>query len=251
MSPNSSEWYHKQPRPFIWGHRGVPSECLENTIPSLRMAAQHRLDGVEFDVQCSGDGVPFVFHDDNLRRLTGRNYSLDNCLWADVAAVRLKDAARPEWAEGSIPTLDEVLATLPRSLRINVEIKTNRGQSDEDLLRIIALLDHYQRLSQTLISSFDHSVLSRIFAIAPKVALATLWDEDVTLRDLAEENPITRIVHIAWKSCTEGIVAGLHQLGYRVGVWGLTQSSDVQYCRDMLCEAVFIDNPQWVQDIER
>jgi glycerophosphoryl diester phosphodiesterase len=55
--------------PAIVAHRGDAEHFPENTLPALA-AAWRRLEFVEFDVQLSADGVPFVIHDTNLERTT-------------------------------------------------------------------------------------------------------------------------------------------------------------------------------------
>lgn len=53
------------------GHRGFPAQYPENTLSSIRAAILAGATAVEFDVQCSADGTPYVFHDKDLNRLTG------------------------------------------------------------------------------------------------------------------------------------------------------------------------------------
>ena len=55
---------------FIVGHRGDRAEAPENTMTSLLLAMDD-LDFVETDVQLSRDGVPVLFHDTSLERVTG------------------------------------------------------------------------------------------------------------------------------------------------------------------------------------
>lgn len=57
----------------IVAHRGYPSRYPENTLIGLRAALEAGASAVEFDVQCSSDGTPYVFHDEALERLTGDN----------------------------------------------------------------------------------------------------------------------------------------------------------------------------------
>ena len=55
----------------IWAHRchGY-DKLLENMLPAFQRAIDDGVDGIELDVHISVDGVPFVFHDDCLRRLS-------------------------------------------------------------------------------------------------------------------------------------------------------------------------------------
>ncbi|WP_075056284.1 glycerophosphodiester phosphodiesterase [Thermogymnomonas acidicola] len=56
----------------IVGHRGAPPhEALENTLESFQAARRMGVGAVEFDVQLSRDGVPFLFHDFSTERLAG------------------------------------------------------------------------------------------------------------------------------------------------------------------------------------
>lgn len=73
MSLTYSRYWSKAWNGLEVGHRGSGNsfhsqvtncaEVRENTIASLKTAAQHGADFVEFDVQLSKDRVPIVYHD--------------------------------------------------------------------------------------------------------------------------------------------------------------------------------------------
>lgn len=56
--------------PTIVAHRGDAEHFPENTLPALESAWRRGIAHVEFDVQLSADGVPFVIHDASLERTT-------------------------------------------------------------------------------------------------------------------------------------------------------------------------------------
>ena len=56
--------------PTIVGHRGASGLAPENTLAAFQVAADLKIDGVEFDVQRTTDGHLIVFHDDELDRVT-------------------------------------------------------------------------------------------------------------------------------------------------------------------------------------
>ena len=60
-----------EPRPFSIAHRGASSTHPENTRASFDEALRAPIDGIEFDVQPSRDGVPVLYHDRTLRKLGG------------------------------------------------------------------------------------------------------------------------------------------------------------------------------------
>ncbi len=104
-------------------HRGLwtPGGAPENSLGAFQAARQAGY-GVELDVQLSADGEAVVFHDDNLKRMTGvegriRDYSAD-----DLAQMKL--AGTDEY----IPTLLETLAVIGRRAMVHVELKTPYGE---------------------------------------------------------------------------------------------------------------------------
>ena len=67
MTASSPDWLR---RPFA--HRGLHDArqgIVENSASAIRAAIAADY-GVEVDLQCASDGVPVVFHDENLDRLT-------------------------------------------------------------------------------------------------------------------------------------------------------------------------------------
>ena len=109
---------------LIIAHRGASFDAPENTLAAVNLAWQQNADAVEVDVHLSRDGHLFVIHDADTRRTTG----LDR----KVAQLKLPqlprhDAGRwkgAQWRGEKIPTLDEVLATVPRGKKIFIEIKS-------------------------------------------------------------------------------------------------------------------------------
>lgn len=84
-------------------HRGLwDKKNPENSMGSFK---QSIINGYpfEFDIQFLADGVPVVFHDDNLIRMTGDNIKISSLTYYDLPKYKLKGT---DW---TIPTLREVL----------------------------------------------------------------------------------------------------------------------------------------------
>ncbi|XP_015273698.1 PREDICTED: glycerophosphodiester phosphodiesterase domain-containing protein 5 isoform X2 [Gekko japonicus] len=69
-SPCIMERKDLTPKPTIIGHRGAPMLAPENTLMSFQKAVEQKIYGVQADVVISYDGVPFLMHDETLRRTT-------------------------------------------------------------------------------------------------------------------------------------------------------------------------------------
>jgi glycerophosphoryl diester phosphodiesterase len=57
--------------PTLVGHRGYPDRYPENTLISIQAAVEAGAPWFEFDVQLSSDLVPYLCHDDSLKRTAG------------------------------------------------------------------------------------------------------------------------------------------------------------------------------------
>lgn len=103
-------------------HRGLHGPGRpENSLAAFHAAAEAGV-GVELDVRRTVDGVPVAFHDHDLKRLTGRDSSVETMTFDRLAGLRL------EGSEEAIPTLDQALDVL-RDVPVMVEIKSVRRQA--------------------------------------------------------------------------------------------------------------------------
>ena len=92
----------------------------ENSLAAVRAAVDAGY-GIEIDLQLSADGVPMVFHDYDLGRLTGNTGPLATRTAAELGAIALRHGS-----EG-IPTLTQVLDTIAGRVPLLIEIKDQDG----------------------------------------------------------------------------------------------------------------------------
>lgn len=91
----------------LYAHRGAMRTSPENTIESLERARGEGADGIEFDVQLSADGEPFLFHDDDARRVCGRAVPVASLRWRELKELKV-------FGRHAIPHLDDALAAVER-----------------------------------------------------------------------------------------------------------------------------------------
>lgn len=147
-------------------HRGLHGAAgrgaVENTIAAFD-AAVARGYGIELDVRAGPGGLPLVFHDATLERLTtgfGAVRGLD-------AQTRSRTAFRNAPAE-RIPTLQQVIERVAGRVPILVEIKSEWEPPDPTFLGEVARLA--RGAPQPLgLMSFDPAVMSVLRELAPQV----------------------------------------------------------------------------------
>lgn len=93
----------------------------ENSRAAFRAAIEAGY-AIETDIQPSADGVPMVFHDYDLKRLTGLPGRIRGRTAAELGRIGLLDA------EDGIPMLAEILALVAGRAPLLIEIKDQDGR---------------------------------------------------------------------------------------------------------------------------
>jgi glycerophosphoryl diester phosphodiesterase len=141
----------------IIGHRGASYDAPENTLAAIRLAWEQGADAAEFDVYLSKDGKIVVIHDKDTKRTAG----VDRPVVAQTfAELRLLDVGRwkaDTFAGEKIPTLGEMLATVPAGKRVFIEVKCG-PEIVPELVRDLAAAR--LKPEQTAIISFSADVVA-------------------------------------------------------------------------------------------
>lgn len=102
--------------PRVLAHRGwTGSGAVENTLGAFLAAWDLGVTHLETDVHVTADGACVLWHDADLRRLTGRPGRVRDATLAELRALDLGSGAR-------VATLAELLDALPGA-RVNVDVK--------------------------------------------------------------------------------------------------------------------------------
>lgn len=144
-------------RPFA--HRGVHSVYPENSIPAFEQAVNLNL-GIELDIHLSSDGHIVVFHDDNLKRMTGANEYIKLLTYNQIKQYNLNNS------DYNIPLLSEVFQLVDGKVPILIEIKTNNNMK-KLVPALKQLLDNYN--GEVFIQSFDPFTLRRCYKLMPNI----------------------------------------------------------------------------------
>lgn len=141
-------------------HRGLFNEkCPENSIAAFKNAVKQNCP-IELDVICLADGVPVVFHDEKLARMTGKDGFISSSKYADISKLTL---AR---TKEKIPTLAEALSVIDGKVPVLIEIK-NYGKVGIAEKAIWKVLQTYS--GEFAIDSYNPYTLEWFKKNAPKI----------------------------------------------------------------------------------
>jgi len=169
------------PRPLVYAHRGGAALRPENTIAAFDHGVSCGVDGLEFDVHLSRDGVVVVHHDDTLDRTTGTPGRIAD-LTADELARR--DAGFTFRSDGNstfpyrgaglgIPRLRDVLRRYP-GIRLIIELK---APDPELAYRAIDEIRAAEAVERTALGSFYWRVLNVARTYEPRIPTGASQEE--------------------------------------------------------------------------
>ena len=156
--------------PRVMGHRGAAAHAPENSLAAIRAAAGLGADWVEFDVMLTGDGVPVLFHDDSLERITGKPAQMAETPWSRVAKLEAGSWFDAAFRGEPIPSLEAALELLLElGLTPNMEIKSTPGRDVETAVNALEVLANVwpDDKPAPLVSSFSRMALAAARALQP------------------------------------------------------------------------------------
>ncbi len=155
---------------YIIAHRGESFDAPENTLASIHLAWQRKVKAVEIDIQLTIDNQIVVIHDPDTFRISGKKLVIQKTTLSELKQLDVGSYKHSKWTGERIPTLREVLSTVPKDGRIIIELKSNS--------RILDKLK--EELSQSALESaqieliaFDIQTLKKAKQLMPEYKM--LW----------------------------------------------------------------------------
>lgn len=140
--------------PYAIGHRGDISQ-VENSLEAILAADANGADFAEIDIQMTKDKVLVLCHDTNLKRLTGQDIDLKDCILEELKEFTIQDHYGHQ---AKIPTLEEAIQTAknsPNQIGLLIEFKPLDGDQEETIRQTIELIEKYDFADRAMFMSMD------------------------------------------------------------------------------------------------
>lgn len=136
-------------------HRGLHSKTIcENSMDSFRLAKENEY-AIELDIHRLASGEFVVFHDANLKRVTGTDKLIETLTSSELSSIKL-------WDNQSIPMLDEVLKEIDGAVPILIELKPENGFQKKDIKPLLEILKNYNHIDKIAIQTFNPLIIRQI-----------------------------------------------------------------------------------------
>lgn len=160
---------------MIIAHRGESYIAPENSLSAISLAWKNGAKAVEIDVHLTADGEIVVIHDSHTGRAGDAKHIIAKSSLKKIKSVDIGKKKAPEYLGEKIPTLQEVIKTIPIDGKLIIELKCGEEiiYTLSEQLKISGLKDE-----QLEIISFDLKTLSLTKKFMPQYKMLWLLDLD-------------------------------------------------------------------------
>lgn len=242
----SARW----PWPRVLAHRCGGQLAPENTLAGLNLVQALGCRGVEFDVMLSGEGSPFVIHDETLCRTTDGQGEVSLAADATLHALDAGSWFDPCFAGERVPRFNHVaLRCIALGLAANVEIKPAVGQDLQTATVVAsAAAELWRGAAQSpLLSSFSELALAVAAEVAPHLPRGLLVEEvpadwRVRCRRLG-----VVALHVEVSQVTAALVQAVHAAGLWLVTYTENDPAHALQLLDLGVDCVITDRPDMVR----
>ncbi|MBU8891529.1 MAG: hypothetical protein KOO66_02035 [Bacteroidales bacterium] len=242
---------------FIIAHRGESFDAPENTLSSINLAWENGADAVEVDIRLTKDNQIVVIHDANTWRVFRKFRWIRNTELKELKRLDVGKYKNRMYKGERIPTLQEVLSTVPNGKKILIEIKSDR--------KIIPYLknvidDSALQTKQIEIISFKLSTLIEVKKQLPQYSV--LWIQDFDSHRIRKffYPSIHKIILKAIKYNFQGldlsersiadkaIVEKTKSVGLVLYTWTVNNPEKAKSLFDMGVDGITTDRAKWIKN---
>ena len=240
----------------IIGHRGASAEAPENTLASMKLAWEQKADAIELDLWLSKDGRLIVFHDATTKRFDGQTRKISDYTWAETQQLDVGAWKSAQFKGERIPTLDSILASIPKGCRAVLEIKCG----PEIVPEFSRVLRASGRAPEEMaVISFNFEALKASKQAQPKLEHYFLMDykKDAKTGKFPELTPLIARAKAAgfdgldlqynWP-ITKSFVSEVKAAGLKLVVWTVDDPAVAKRLAEAGVDGLTTNRPEWLRE---
>ena len=236
--------------PRAIAHRGASRECPENTIAAFDEALRQRCEAIELDLQLTRDGVPVVYHDRTLHKISGRRHRIATRTSSEVQRLDAGSWFDPRFAGQRVPTLTQVLTRYAGRTHLLLELKLRSDPTTR--LRLA------RTVAETVLESgatervhllcFDPELLEAAARTAREVRTVLNVGRMIP-RGTIPADGLARLdaISVDVRALTRPIVAAARRAGLPLLVFTCNSEADVARALRAGAAGIMSDRPGWLR----
>ena len=224
----------------VLAHRGGTEESIENTLESFEYSQSLGCNFIETDVQVSSDGVPYIFHDDDLKRILNNPIRFDSLSSNEIDELSIFNSCK-------IPKLSDALLRFP-NLCFQIDFKT-----DEVVMPALDVINEMNVFDRVCIASFNSKRLQNVRSLYPDLCIS-MGPNEVFKTLLARFNLYKGDVpgdclqipmsYYGIKIVSKRFVDFVHSRGLKIMIWTINDIKTFKYLIDLGVDGIITDKPK-------
>jgi glycerophosphoryl diester phosphodiesterase len=241
----------------IKAHRGASFDAPENTAAAVTLAFERGAKATEIDVRIAKDGAVVVFHDEDTKRIGGRDKLVRDQTLTELKELDIGAWKGPTFAGERIVTLAALVAQLPEGVRLFVEIKDGAAA----VPAVLEVIVTSGKIAQIAIESFDEQVVALVRELQPSIPihLTVGSDKDEQGRPLPFDLAIVKRavdlgasgLAVDVRGVTPEFAKAVRAAGLELGVWTVNDPSLAQKLRGLPITWLETDRPGLFRDAHK
>jgi len=210
------------------GHRGARAYEIENTLKSFKKAIALGVNAVELDVRKSKDGKLIIIHDDNLKRVFGKDIQVNKAPLKELKQL----------TENKIPTLEEALHFIDKKVeKILVELKEAGYEK-----KVLDITRREKLHDRVIIVSFHEQALFNVRKTDSKIETGLIYTKHKNPIDAAIKVNAQYLIPFYRFTHTKNI-ADAHKNNLKVIVWTINTEQEAKEYRAKGVDGIASDKP--------
>jgi glycerophosphoryl diester phosphodiesterase len=238
----------------IIAHRGASHDAPENTLPAIKLAWEQGADAVEVDVHLSRDGRVAVIHDYSTAKTAGVKKKVCDQTWAELQKLDAGSWKHRRWAGACIPSLEAVLATVPKGKRLFIEVKCG-----EEFVAAAAADLQNRSAKEVVVIGFSLPCMKKVKAAFPELEVCWIVEFKRNLRTGRWSPSATEVIEKTRAAGLDGLDVGAKgpitrefiqqakQAGLTVYVWTVDSARAARKLIEASVDGITTNRPGWLR----
>ena len=224
----------------VLAHRGGAEQSNENALESFDYSQSLGCEFIETDVQVSSDGIPYIFHDDDLKRILNNPIRFDSLSSNEIDELSIFNSCK-------IPKLSDTLLRFP-NLCFQIDFKT-----DEVVMPALDVINEMNVFDRVCIASFNSKRLQNVRSLYPDLCIS-MGPNEVFKTLLASFNLYKGDIpgdclqipmsYYGIKIVSKRFVDFVHSRGLKIMIWTINDIQTFKYLIDLGVDGIITDKPK-------
>ena len=224
----------------VLAHRGGAEESYENTTESFEYSQLLGCEFIETDVQVSSDGIPYIFHDDDLKRILNKPVRFDSLSSNEIDDLSIFNSCK-------IPKLSDTLLRFP-NLCFQIDFKT-----DEVVMPALDVINDMNVFDRVCIASFSSKRLQNVRSLYPDLCIS-MGPNEVFKTLVASLNLFKGEIpgdclqipmsYYGIKIVSKRFVDFVHSRGLKIMIWTINDIKTFKYLMNLGVDGIITDKPK-------